>query len=132
MFTTKYKIAFCETDPGGILFFAEFFKIAHVAYERFFESLNLEKNYFLDDEYILPIVHSNADYLSPVKFGDELVCEVKVGKIGTTSFELVYLLMNKDKTAANILTKHVAVKKKGFEKAEIPKDLLGKLKENQH
>ena len=120
MFTTKYKIAFCETDPGGILFFAEFFKIAHVAYERFFESLNLEKNYFLDDEYILPIVHSNADYLSPVKFGDELVCEVKVGKIGTTSFELVYLLMNKDKTAAKILTKHVAVKKKGFEKAEIP------------
>jgi YbgC/YbaW family acyl-CoA thioester hydrolase len=132
LFTTKYKIAFCETDPGGILFFAEFFKIAHVAYERFFESLNLEKNYFLDDEYILPIVHSNADYLSPVKFGDELVCEVKVGKIGTTSFELVYLLMNKDKTAAKILTKHVAVKKEGFEKAEIPKNLLGKLKENQH
>lgn len=132
MFTTKYKIAFCETDPGGILFFAEFFKIAHVAYERFFESLNLEKNYFLDDEYILPIVHSNADYLSPVKFGDELVCEVKVGKIGITSFELVYLLMNKDKTAAKILTKHVAVKKKGFEKAEIPNELLGKLKENQH
>ena len=132
MFITKYKIAFCETDPGGILFFAEFFKIAHVAYERFFESLNLEKNYFLDDEYILPIVHSNADYLSPVKFGDELVCEVKVGKIGTTSFELVYLLMNKDKTAAKILTKHVAVKKEGFEKAEIPKNLLGKLKENQH
>ena len=132
MFTTKYKIAFCETDPGGILFFAEFFKIAHVAYERFFENLNLERNYFLDEEYILPIVHSNADYLAPVKFGDKLVCEVKVGKIGTTSFELLYLLKNKDKTAAKILTKHVAVKKKDFKKAEIPTELLVKLKENQY
>jgi len=132
LFNTKYKIAFSETDPGGIVFFAEFFKIAHITYERFFDSLNLERNYFLDDKFILPIVHSSADYISPVKFGDELVCEVKVGKIGTTSFELVYLLRNKDKSAAKILTKHVAVKKKGFEKAEIPKELLGKLKENQH
>ncbi len=132
MFTTKYKIAFCETDPGGILFFAEFFKIAHVTYERFFEYLNLERNYFLDDEYILPIVHSNADYLSPVRFGDELLCEVKVGKIGKTSFELVYKLKNKDKIAAEVLTKHVVVKKKSFKKAEIPNDLLEKLRENQH
>lgn len=132
MFTTKYKIAFCETDPGGILFFAEFFKIAHIAYERFFESLNLERNYFLDSDYILPIVHSNADYLSPVKFGDELLCEVMVGEIGKTSFELVYKLINKNKTASEVLTKHVVVKKQNFEKTKIPNDLLEKLRENQH
>lgn len=132
MFKTIYKIAFCETDPGGILFFAEFFKIAHIAYERFFESLKLERNYFLDDRYILPIVHANADYLSPVKFGDELKCEVNVGKIGKTSFELVYKLINKNKISAEVLTKHVVVKKENFKKADIPNDLLEKLKENQN
>ena len=131
MFTTKYKIAFAETDPGGILFFAEFFKIAHITYERFFESLDLDRNYFLDDEYILPIVHSNADYISPVRFGDELKCEVFVGNIGETSFELIYTLTNKDKIASKLVTKHVAVKKAKFEKAPIPKSLLSKLKENQ-
>lgn len=131
MFSTKYKIAFSETDPGGILFFAEFFKIAHITYERFFESLELDRNYFLDEEYILPIVHSSADYLSPVRFGDELKCEVHVGNIGKTSFELLYKLTNKDKTASKVMTKHVVVKKAQFEKSAIPNDLLVKLKENQ-
>ena len=131
MFSTNYKIAFCETDPGGILFFAEFYKIAHIAYERFFDQLDLDRNYFLDDEFILPIVHSNADYKSPVKFGDELECEVVVGAIGETSFELNYTLLNKNNIAAKIKTKHVVVKKRKFEKSDIPISLLEKLKENQ-
>jgi len=131
LFSTRYKIAFCETDPGGILFFAEFLKIAHITYERFFESLNLKKNYFLDNKYILPIVHTDADYISPVKFGDELLCQVSVGRIGKTSFELNYTLINKKKRAAKITTKHVAVLKKEFKKRPIPKDLLIRLKENQ-
>lgn len=132
MFTTNYKITFSETDPGGILFFAEFLKIAHVTYERFFSNLELSRNYFLDDKYILPIVHTNADYISPVKFGDELVCEVSVGNIGSTSFELNYTLNNKDQIAAKIQTKHVVVLKEEFCKTEIPAELLGKLKANQN
>ena len=132
MFITTYKVAFSETDPGGILFFAEFFKIAHITYERFLDSLGLERNYFLDDEFILPIVHSRADYLSPVSFGDELTCELSVGNIGETSFELKYDLKNKGNVASKVVTKHVAVKKKKFKKSSIPNDLLTKLKENQH
>lgn len=131
LFNTSYKIAFSETDPGGILFFAEFFKIAHITYERFFDSLDLDRNYFLDEKFILPIVHSSADYISPVKFGDELKCEVIVGEIGNTSFELKYTLLNKGKIAAEILTKHVAVLKAEFKKTTIPNDLLNALRENQ-
>jgi len=132
MFRTTYKIAFSETDPGGILFFAEFLKIAHITYERFFSSLELTRNYFLDDKYILPIVHTNADYISPVKFGDELVCEVMVGNLGTTSFELNYILKNENKIAAKIQTKHVVVLKEEFNKTNIPKELLEQLRLNQN
>ena len=131
MFNTKYKITFSETDPGGIVFFAEFFKIAHITYERFFDSLDLDRNYFLDEKFIIPIVHSNADYVSPVKFGDELNCELMVGEIGKTSFELKYTLYNKDLIAAKILTKHVVVLKNEFKKSSIPTNLLEALKANQ-
>ena len=131
MFNTTYKIAFSDTDPGGIVFFAEFFNIAHITYERFFETLDLDRNYFLDEKFILPIVHSRADYISPVKFGDELKCEVTVGKIGDTSFELKYKLHNREKIAAEILTKHVVVLKTEFKKTSIPPDLLIALRENQ-
>ena len=132
MFKTEYKIAFNETDPGGILFFAEFLKIAHITYERFFENLKMERNYFLDDEYVLPIVHTEADYLSPVKFGDTLNCSVIVGEIGNSSFSLNYTLENQGKTAAKVSTTHVTIKKNNFKKTDIPEELLKKLKENQH
>lgn len=132
MFSTKYKVTFSETDPGGILFFAEYFKIAHIIYERFFDSLKLDRNYFIDDTFGLPIVHSHADYNSPVKFGDELDCTVYVGNIGESSFELKYQMKNKDAFAAKILTKHVVVLKNGFKKAPIPEALLNRLKENQN
>lgn len=131
VFNTKYKITFSETDPGGIVFFAEFFKIAHITYERFFDSLDLDRNYFLDKKFIIPIVHSNADYISPVKFGDELNCELIVGEIGKTSFELKYTLYNKDQIAAKILTKHVVVLKDEFKKSAIPANLLEALRVNQ-
>ena len=131
VFNTKYKITFSETDPGGIVFFAEFFKIAHITYERFFDSLDLDRNYFLDEKFIIPIVHSNADYVSPVKFGDELNCELMVGEIGKTSFELKYTLYNKDQIATKILTKHVVVLKNEFKKSSIPTNLLEALKANQ-
>ena len=132
MFAIKHKITFSETDPGGILFFAEYFKIAHTAYESFFMSLDLDRNYFIDDNYILPIVHSSADYLLPLRFGDEIECELNVGDICETSFELNYNLFIGDKTAARLVTKHVAVLKREFKKTALPADLRTKLKENQN
>ena len=123
MFTTNYKIAFSDTDPGGIVFFANFFKVAHFAYEQFFESLNLRRNYFLDEEYIIPIVNSSADFKFPAKFGDTIVCGVYVEQIGTTSFSLKYDLIVNDRISAEVKTTHVFVKKADFKKTDLPKDL---------
>ncbi|MEE9432113.1 MAG: acyl-CoA thioesterase [Melioribacteraceae bacterium] len=130
MFTTKYKISFGETDPGGILFFAELFKITHIVYEEFLESFKTKKNYFIDDEFIIPIVHTEADFISPIKFGDEIKCVVIVGHIGSSSFNLEYQFKKNDKTMATSKTVHVVVKKKEFNKTRIPKDVLVKLNEH--
>ena len=130
MFSTKYKVAFSDTDPGGIVFFAELFKIAHIGYERLFESLNLQRNYFMNEDFIVPIVNSSADFFSPVKFGDELDCFVFVEAIGTTSFTLKYKLQVGDQLKTEITTKHVVVKKSDFKKTDIPAELLVKLQEH--
>ncbi|MBK7104363.1 MAG: acyl-CoA thioesterase [Ignavibacteriae bacterium] len=130
MFSTEYKIMFSDTDPGGIVFFANFFKIAHFAYEQFFTSFNLKRNYFLDDEFVVPIVNSNADFKSPVKFGDVIICGVYVEKVGTTSFTLKYDMLVNNKIVAEVKTNHVFVKKSNFVKTELPNDLKQILKEN--
>lgn len=130
MFTTKYKISFGETDPGGIIFFAELFKITHIVYERFFESFETNKNYFLDNEFIIPIVHTEADFVLPMKFGDEIKCTVMVEHIGSTSFSLKYHFQKNDKIMATSKTTHVMVNKNNFVKTKIPIELVVKLKEH--
>lgn len=130
MFSVEYKIMFSDTDPGGIVFFANYFKVAHFAYEQFFASLNLTHNYFLDEEYVIPIVNSSADFKSPVKFGDEIICGVYVEKVGTTSFTLKYDMIVNNKIAAEVKTNHVFVKKNNFTKTELPNDLKLILKEH--
>ncbi|MCP5062211.1 MAG: acyl-CoA thioesterase [Ignavibacteriae bacterium] len=130
MFTTKYKISFGETDPGGIIFFAELFKITHIVYERLFENFGTKRNYFLDDEFMIPIVHTEADFVSPMKFGDEIKCTVMVEDIGSTSFLLKYQFQKNDKIMATSKTTHVMVNKNNFVKTKIPIELMEKLKEH--
>jgi len=128
MFTTKSKIYFYDCDPAGIMFFANIFKFAHSAYEDFMKCLETEQNYFLNSNFVLPIIHSEADYLLPLKAGDEVEINVIVSQLKNSSFELSYNVYVSDKTVAKVKTVHVCVKKEGFIKTELPEDLHNKLK----
>lgn len=131
MHTTKLKIYFYDADPAGIMFYANLFKYVHAAYENFIERMNMHKNFFFDSDYLLPILHAEADYLLPVKAGDELKIEVYVSKIKKSSFELSYkIYRHKDEIAATAKTVHVCVSKNKFEKTELPKSFYDKLKEH--
>ncbi|MEJ5351195.1 MAG: thioesterase family protein [Melioribacteraceae bacterium] len=129
MFATKIKTYFFDADPAGIIFFGNLFKYLHVAYEDFMKSLNMKRNFFFDDNYVLPILHAEADYFLPLKVGDELKIEVHVSKIKKSSFELSYkVYKNKNEIAAAAKTVHVCVSKNNFNKSELPKELYDKLK----
>ncbi len=130
MFEINYRINFFDADPAGILFFANIFKIAHSAYEKFYDSLKLKHNYFNDNNIVLPIIHSQADFKMPFLPGDYVNIYVVVSKLKKSSFELTFNFFNKEKKiAAVVKTVHVAVTKKDFQKTELPFDLSVKLKE---
>ncbi len=130
MFSITHKINFQQTDRGGILFYAELFNLAHITYERLFDSFELEENYFDSPNYAIPIIHTEADYFTPINFRDEVECSVYIENIKTTSFELFYIFKVNNELVAKMQTIHVVVNQSNFEKAEIPKDLLYKLKKN--
>lgn len=128
MFNANIRVYFFDADPAGIIFFASLFKYAHSAYENFLSSLNLERDFFFDDEVVLPIVHAEADYLKPLKVGDELKVDVWVSKLMKSSFELSYKFHDVDlDIAAMAKTVHVCVSKKDFKKTELPSELYYKL-----
>ena len=128
MFTANVKVYFYDADPAGIIFYASVFKYVHAAYEDFLRSLSTERNFFFDRDYILPIMHAEADYVRPIRVGDELRIDVVVSLLKSSSFEITYRFYIGDQFAAMAKTVHVCVLKEKFEKIELPKDFHEKLK----
>lgn len=127
MFTANVKVYFYDADPAGIIFYASIFKYVHAAYEDFLRSLSTERNFFFDRDYILPIMHAEADYVRPIRVGDELKIEVSVSLLKTSSFELTYRFYLGDQFTSMVKTVHVCVLKEKFEKIELPSDFHLKL-----
>lgn len=125
MFLTDQKVGFFDADPAGIMFFANIFRMAHAAYEEVLNSKIPDRNYFLDDELAIPIVHSEADYFLPLKPGDVVTPEVSPTVIKESSFELTFTFRNKaGSVCARVRTVHVVVDKNSWTRVTIPADLM--------
>jgi YbgC/YbaW family acyl-CoA thioester hydrolase len=114
------------------MFFGEAFKFAHSAYEVFLNTLLPETNYFNHPEIILPIIKANAEYLNPLKQGDEIKITISVTRLLEKSFELTYNIYNKENNLCVIVeTVHVCLSKLSFQKIPLDKNLKQKLIGNE-
>ena len=130
MFTTKIKVYFYDADPAGIIFYANIFRFAHVAFEDFIRSQITHRDYFFDREYSLTVIHTEADYTRPIKVGDELHGEVFISQLRNSSFEVYCRFYQDDMFAASTKTVHVCVSKESFEKIALPEELSRMLNAN--
>lgn len=131
MFKVKRKINFYDCDPAGIIFFSKIFDHCHSAYEELINSLLLSYDYWNNDDFVVPIIHTEADYKSPLKPGNEITINVKVSLLKNSSFELSYECMFNDKISVSVKTVHVVLNKVGWSKVEMEKDLkMGLMKYN--
>jgi len=120
MITSKKKINFFECDPAGILFYGNIFFLCHTAYEELIASFNFETNYWQNEEFVTPIINSNAEYVKPIKYGDSITIELVVSDLRNSSFELSYKCLNQSNELCTLVkTVHVFVDKNSWKKAEL-------------
>jgi YbgC/YbaW family acyl-CoA thioester hydrolase len=114
MYTHQTTIRLHHTDAAGLLFFAEQFKLAHDAYESFMESIGFPFAPLLRaSQYLLPIVHAEADFGAALNTGDKIAIQVTAERIGDTSFTLGYaLLRNGSDPVGAVKTVHVLIDKR--------------------
>lgn len=81
-----------DCDPAGIVYFPRFFERFHDAMERWFEaSLGVPYDALITVRKLgLPSVHTEADFRAPCRFGEALVVELRVPRLGRSSIELGY------------------------------------------
>ena len=107
-FQYVHHVRFEEIDAAGIVYFARFFTWCHDAMAAMLEPL--------DGGYVglvrtrklgLPAVHVEADYVSPLKFGDEVRIAIHVEKAGRSSVNMRFELTRGDDGRKVATVKHV-------------------------
>jgi YbgC/YbaW family acyl-CoA thioester hydrolase len=131
MYTYLTRINFYDADGAGVLFFGNIFRIIHSAYEDFINKGNFKRNYFSDDKYIVPIIHTGADYIKPIFPNSNIKVELSIQEVKNSSFVLLYEIYDeKEELLARCTTVHVFVEKMKWNKTDIPAEVKKYLKEH--
>ena len=116
---------FQDIDGAGILFFGRNFDYFHDAYVAFLEALGTPLRQNLENEdYLIPLVHAEADFAAPIRFGDRCDVQIRVARLGTSSYTLSYTLVGEQQ---QVLTRgqtvHCCVDRKTFASCPLPERL---------
>ena len=129
MYKCDFIVRLPDTDAAGILFYGNYFRLAHEAYEAFMHVLGFGLNHIIDkSDILLLIAHSEADYKHSLRLADEYSVDTKVEKLGDKSFTLIYNFVRKDgQVCATLRTVHVALHKGSQKTVSLPQELRIKL-----
>lgn len=128
VFRTKKTLTFREADPAKIMFFGNIYGFAHDAFEQFIVDAGYTwKEYFQDQNYAIPLRHSEANYLAPFFPGETYDITVMVASFGETSFKMKYVFTQGDKTHAVVTMVHSVLDLKTKQKTAIPAQMKSRL-----
>jgi 4-hydroxybenzoyl-CoA thioesterase len=90
------RVGWGDCDPAGIVYFPRFFEIFHGSMETWFhDHLGVPyRDVIVGRKLGFPSVHTEADFAAPSAFGDTLLVEQRVEKLGRTSITFVYRVLD--------------------------------------
>jgi 4-hydroxybenzoyl-CoA thioesterase len=107
--TRNVRIEWGDCDPAGIIFFPNYFRIFDHSTAMLFEAvLGMSKfEMFKQLEFTgWPLVKTQAKFIKPTRFGDDVVVESKIS-FGRTSFEIEHKLTLNGELCAECAEKRV-------------------------
>jgi YbgC/YbaW family acyl-CoA thioester hydrolase len=107
-FVHRHRVRFDEVDAAGIVYFARFFTWCHDAMEAMLAPLDGGYTALVTTRRLgLPAVHAEADYRAPLRFGDEVLVEASVERLGKSSVALRFDLVRSPGREPVAVVKHV-------------------------
>jgi len=88
MFAIRRRVQFAETDMAGVMHFANYFRIMEEVEHAFWRSVDSSVHRKSGDFTVSwPRVRAHCEYLSPVRFEEELDITLTVARVGEKSVE---------------------------------------------
>ena len=120
------RVAFSQVDAAGILYFSRAFELCHEAFEGFLEEQGtpMTQATMAGADWVLPIVHAEVDFRSPLRLGDRVDVEVNVERMGTSSITMAFCLRGADGSIrAMVRHVHAAVEVATFSSRPLPDEV---------
>lgn len=111
-----------DTDMTGVIFFARLHAIALEAIEDHLAKIGLKVSTIINQGFLLPIVHSEASFFSPIFHDDLLTIHVVVSTIKNKSMTFEALFLKDDKNVAVAKLTHVLCDKESKKGILIPEE----------
>jgi len=95
-FVSSRRIDFPMVDLAGIVYYPRFWDLAHRFYEESWEyTCGIHYSEILENYRLgFPLVHSEANFLHPLNYGDTVTCKLRVKSIGNTSITWIFEIFN--------------------------------------
>ena len=86
-FAWPVRVYYEDTDAQGLVYFANYFKFMERARTEWLRSLGVEQDTLMgDDRRVFVVVDTQADFLEPARFNDELLVTVNLVSRARASF----------------------------------------------
>jgi YbgC/YbaW family acyl-CoA thioester hydrolase len=132
LYEHQRRVVMADTDAAGVIYFGCVYRWHEAALQEWLHNAAHPIGKMLAEGYAIPAVHSEADYTHPLRVGDMVTIQLRPGKVGTRSFELVAEGWLGEVLAVRVLVVYVWARVatpdgKGFRSADVPAWLLNAL-----
>ena len=123
------RVDFGDTDMAGIVHFSKYFCYIEFAEHEFFRKLGFSVAQKYEDlQYGWPRVKVAAEFLSPLRFEDELEIRLRLNKISSRSIGYEFSIVKKSDQTIAAIGSYTTVcvvhdSDGGFRSAHLPKEL---------
>jgi 1,4-dihydroxy-2-naphthoyl-CoA hydrolase len=100
LYSMTRPVRFQDIDAAGIIFFARVFEYLHDAFFECLASRGIDIAAVLSSRaWGMPVVHAEADYRRPLRFGDAVAVELDSADIGESSLTARYTIRDASERA---------------------------------
>jgi len=125
-FQHRHVVRFGQTDCAGIVYFPNFFDIFQQVEEEFLVAIGHPLAQLISVQGRgIPILHAEADFKRPVRYGDTLAVALCVTRLGNSSFSFGFTvtLVGENAVCATATIVHALIDRATFKPIRLPEDL---------
>lgn len=84
----RLRVYYGDTDAGGVVYYGNYLRFFEAARTEFLLERGIDLNTWIDRGVVFVVTKAEITYLSPARYGDELLIETRCTNLSGATFDL--------------------------------------------